>query len=154
FCTSLFPYTQIHQENSAALLLILISFYGVLSWLKTGTGPYLMMTGAALGLSILMRLTAVFDLGAVVAFAVILSLVEARDAKHSYRNIIIAFGKYVIPFLIMAVAIDRIYQFERFGTWTDTYQDRRALQATQGVDRYVFSVWFCWRGIRLLLISP
>jgi hypothetical protein len=157
FCTSLFPYTQIHQENSAALLLILISFYGVLSWLKTGTGPYLMMTGAALGLSILMRLTAVFDLGAVVAFAVILSLVEARDAKHSYRSIIAAFGKYVIPFLIVALAIDRIYQFERFGTWTDTYQDRRDFQQLalhpETSPNWPWINPF-WNGVYLLLLSP
>ena len=160
FCTSLFPYTQIHQENSCALLLILISFYGVLSWLKTGTGPYLMMTGAALGLSILMRLTAVFDLGAVVAFAVLLSLVEARDAKHSYRSVIVAFGKYMIPFLIVAFAIDRIYQFDRFGTWTDTYLDRRSASAISpasrdaaklAVDR---SLNQFWNGVHLLLISP
>jgi hypothetical protein len=152
FCTSLFPYTQIHQENSCALLLILISFYGVLSWLKTGIGPYLMMTGAALGLSILMRLTAVLDLGAVVAFAVILSLAEARDAKHSYRSVIVAFTKYVMPFLIMAVAIDRIYQFDRFGTWTDTYSDRRGLHraALRGPPPGPPDLW---DGVHLLLIS-
>src|SRR5262249_53090151 len=153
----LFPYTQIHQENSCALLLILISFYGVLSWLKTGTGPYLMMTGAALGLSILMRLTAVFDLGAVVAFAVILSFIEARDAKRRYRSIIAAFGKYVIPFLIMAVAIDRIYQFERFGTWTDTYLDRRELQQLalhpETSPNWPWINPF-WNGVYLLLLSP
>ena len=158
FCTSLFPYTQIHQENSCALLLILISFYGVLSWLKTGSGPYLMMTGAALGLSILMRLTAVFDLGAVVAFAVLLSLVEARDAKHSYRSVIVAFGKYMIPFLIVAFAIDRIYQFDRFGTWTDTYLDRRVLQqlALHPERRQIGRGWLnqFWNGVPLLLISP
>ena len=157
FCTSLFPYTQIHQENSSALLLILISFYGVLSWLKTGTGPYLMMTGAALGLSILMRLTAVFDLGAVVAFAVLLSLVEARDAKHSYRSVIAAFGKYVIPFLIVALAIDRIYQFDRFGTWTDTYLDRRELQQLalhpETPPNWPWINPF-WDGVHLMLISP
>jgi hypothetical protein len=160
FCTSLFPYTQIHQENSCALLLILIGFYGVLSWLKTGTGPYLMMTGAALGLSILMRLTAVFDLGAVAAFAVILSLVEARDAKHSYRSVIVAFGKYVIPFLIVALAIDRIYQFDRFGTWTDTYQDRRGLQRSAlhpetPPDWPRINPFWGWQdGVHLLLLSP
>jgi hypothetical protein len=159
FCTSLFPYTQIHQENSSALLLILISFYGVLSWLKTGTGPYLMMTGAALGLSILMRLTAVFDLGAVVAFAVFLSLVEVRDAKskHSYRSVIAAFGKYVIPFLIVALAIDRIYQFDRFGTWTDTYLDRRELQQlTLHPETPPNWPWInpFWDGVYLLLLSP
>jgi 4-amino-4-deoxy-L-arabinose transferase-like glycosyltransferase len=124
FCTSLFPYTQIHQENSCLLLLTLISFYGVLSWRKMGSGPYLMLTGAALGLSILIRLTAVFDLAAVRAFAVLIS----RDAKHTDRNVIAAFGKYVIPFVIIALAVDRIYQFERFGTWTDTYLDRYARQ--------------------------
>jgi hypothetical protein len=152
FCTSLFPYTQVHQENSAALLLILISLYGVLSWLKTGTGPYLMMTGAALGLSILMRLTAVFDLGAVVAFAVLLSFVEACDAKHSYRNVIVAFGMYVIPFLIVALAIDRIYQFDRFGTWMDTYQDRRDLQRL--AVGWPIRPPKLWDGVALLLISP
>src|SRR5262249_35862737 len=112
---------------------------------------------AALGLSILMRLTAVFDLGAVVAFAVILSLVEARDAKHSYRSIIVAFGKYVIPFLIMAVAIDRIYQFERFGTWTDTYLDRRELQhSALHPERPPNWPWITpfREGVYLLLISP
>ena len=159
FCTSLFPYTQIHQENSCALLLILISFYGVLSWLKTGTGPYLMMTGAALGLSILMRLTAVFDLGAVVAFAVLLSLVEGRDAKHSYRSVMVAFGKYVIPFLIMALAIDRIYQFDRFGTWTDTYQAHRvlrrlALQSAKVNTDLLTRIIYFGMAYHLLLLSP
>jgi hypothetical protein len=116
-----------------------------------------MMTGAALGLSILMRLTAVFDLGAVVAFAVILSLVEGRDAKHSSRSVIAAFGKYVIPFLILALAIDRIYQFDRFGTWTDTYLDRRELQQLSlHPETPPNWPWInpLWDGVYLLLFSP
>jgi len=157
FCTSLFHYTQNHQENSCLLLLALISFYGVLSWWKTGTAAYLMMSGAALGLSILIRLTSVFDLAAVSTFAVVLSPVEAGDPKHSYRSVIVAFGKYVMPFVIIALAIDRIYQFERFGTWTDTYQDRKVLQrlALQP-DLPPNWPWITpfWSGVRLLLISP
>ena len=52
--------------------------------------------------------------------------------------------------LIVALAIDRIYQFDRFGTWTDTYQDHFPQLAG---DR---GVWKTppWYGIPLLLISP
>jgi hypothetical protein len=157
FCTSLFPYTQIHQENSCLLLLTLISFYGVLSWWKTDTGSYLMMTGAALGLSILMRLSAVFDLAAATGFAIWLLRVEARDPKPSYRNVIVAFCKYVIPFVILALAIDRIYQFERFGTWTDTYLDRKIhhkLALHPELPPNFPWITPFWDGVHLLLISP
>jgi hypothetical protein len=157
FCTSLFPYTQIHQENSCLLLLILISVYGVLSWSRVGTGSYLMMTGAALGLSILMRLTAVFDLAAVTVLAVLASPVEARDTKHSYRSVIAAFGKYVIPFVIIALAIDRICQFDRFGTWTDTYLNRQALQVLAVYPALPPNwpwIYPFWDGVHLILMSP
>src|SRR5262249_20130129 len=42
FGTSLFPYTQIHQENSYLLLLDLLSLYGVLTWLRTRITSYLL----------------------------------------------------------------------------------------------------------------
>jgi hypothetical protein len=153
FCTSLFPYTQVHQENSCLILLDLISIYGVLSWLRTGASFYLTIVGAALGLSILMRLTSVFDLAAIIAF----TLLVFRDENYRLRGIMVAFGKYVAPFLTIAFVIDRIYQFERFGTWTDTYLNRFAYQVVAlnpGLPQNWPWTYPFWDGIYLILISP
>jgi hypothetical protein len=152
FCTSAFPYTQIHQENSYLLLLDLTSIYGVLSWFKTGAAAYLAMTGAAIGLSILTRLTSVFDLTSVMAF----TLLVYRDEKYNLPGIIVAFSKYVAPFVAIAFAIDRIYQFYRFGTWTDTYADRYAHQVlalNSELPKNWPWIYPFWDGVYLIMIS-
>jgi hypothetical protein len=157
FGTSLFPYTQIHQENSCLVLLDLIGFYGVLSWATTRTGSYLAMTGAALGLSILMRLTSMLDLAAITAFLLLVSPVANGDGKYRTHNLISDFGKYVVPFVALAFAIDRTYQFYRFGTWTDTYVDRFAHQVLAvhpGLPQNWPWVYPFWDGVYLILISP
>ena len=157
FCTSLFPYTQIHQENTSLLLLDLIGFYGVLSWLKSRTGCYLAMTGAALGLSILMRLTSVFDLAAITVFFVLIFFVAPGTMISKLHDFVAAFGKYVVPFVTIAFAVDRIYQFDRFGTWTDTYWDRVAHQVLAVHPEFPQNwpwIYPFWDGVYLILISP
>jgi hypothetical protein len=152
FCTSLFPYTQIHQENTCLLLLDVISLYGILSWVRTETSPYLIMVGAALGLSLLIRLTSIFDCIAITAFALLLS------SAKGYRlpTIISALGKYVAPFLVISLAIDRLYQFERFGTWADTYVERYAQQISavqHGLPHNWPWSYPIWDGVYLILFS-
>ena len=128
FGTSLFPYTQIYQENSSLLLFDLLGMYGVLSWFDTRMNSYLVIAGAALGMSILTRLPSVFDLAAVTAFGLLVAIIGIPDRRSNLRDFCVSFAKCMIPFIIIAVVVDRIYQFDRFGTWTDTYVNRFASQ--------------------------
>lgn len=94
FCTSLFPYTQIHQENSCLLLFDLLALYGVTSWFVTRANSYLMIAGAALGISILTRLPSVFDLAAVTAFELLIGLIGTKDRRGALNEFSVSFGKY------------------------------------------------------------
>ena len=157
FCTSLFAYTQIHQENSCLLLFDLLALYGVTSWLVTRIDSYLMIAGAALGMSILTRLPSVFDLAAVTAFGLLIAIVDTKGRRGALNEFSVSFGKYAVPFVLMAVIADRTYQFLRFGTWTDTYVSRFAHQVLsinpELPPNWPWTYPF-WHGVYLILLSP
>lgn len=153
FCTSLFPYTQIHQENSCLLLFDLVLLYGVMCWIDTQRTRYLLLIGIALSMSILTRLPSVLDLFFLALFGLLVSRERGLRFSYMMRDVL----PYVIPFLIFALVGDRIYQFDRFGTWTDTYVDRYAHQVIS-LQPWLPSNWpWTYRfgqGVYLILASP
>lgn len=120
FCTTHLHYTQNMMENSYILLLTLAGFSYQYEWLRTGSKRALQLGSAALGLNLLTRLTTGLDLMAVGVFMLTVLLFERVRAGELWRRLL-DYCKVAAPIYIFFLLIDRLYQFYRFGSFTNTY---------------------------------
>ena len=113
-------YTQNMMENNYICLLTLAGFAFEYEWLKTGSRRALLIGTGALGLNLLTRLTTGLDLLAG-AFFVLLVLwfegVRGRALWSRCRQ----YAVIAIPVFCFFGFLDRLYQFYRFGSFTNTY---------------------------------
>ncbi len=120
FCTTHLHYTQNMQENNYILLLTLTGFSYQYEWLRSGSVWALLFGSLALGLNLLTRLTSGLDLIAGGFFLLILLWFEPAGNRALGRRFF-EYCKVAAPVYVFFLAIDRIYNFYRFGTWTGTY---------------------------------
>ena len=120
FCTTHLHYTQNMMENSYILLLTLTGFSYQYEWLRTGSKRALQIGSAALGLNLLTRLTTGLDLLAVGVFMLTVLLFERVRAGELWRRLL-DYCKVAAPIYLVFLLIDRLYQFYRFGSFTNTY---------------------------------
>jgi hypothetical protein len=130
-------YAQNMAENNYILLLTITGFALQYKWLTTGNRSALFWGSAALGLNLLTRVTTVMDLFAAGCFILLASLFS-RPGAHSNANgqpeptldaaskqpALITVREYLrgsLPVYAVFLVIDRIYQYIRFGSWTNTY---------------------------------
>jgi len=116
-CTTHLHYTQNMMENNYIMLLTLTGFAFQYEWVRNGEHRALLIGAAALGLNLLTRLTTVLDLVAGGLF-VILLLAQKRG---TLRNRLFIYVRTVLPVYAAFLLIDRIYQYERFGSFLNTY---------------------------------
>src|SRR5580692_10196116 len=120
FCTSHLHYTQNMMENNYIMLLTMTGFSFQYDWLRTGSKRALFLGCAALGLNLLTRLTTGLDL-VMAGFFLLLVLwfeqVRGRDLWDRF----IAYCKIAAPVYAFFLLVDRLYQFYRFGSFTNTY---------------------------------
>src|SRR2546427_1709256 len=119
FCTTHLHYTQNMMENNYIMLLTLTGFAYQYEWLRTGSRRALLIGSAGLGLNLLTRLTAGLDLIAAGVFLLLVLWFEQRGKEFWSR--VGAYLKTALPAYLFFLLLDRVYQFYRFGTWTDTY---------------------------------
>ena len=120
FCTTHLHYTQNMMENNFIFLLTLAGFSFQYEWLRTGRTRTLLAGSAAFGFNLLIRLTTGLDLIAGAMF-LLLTFWFAREEKQQLRKRFVAYAIIALPVYLFFLLIDRVYQFYRFGTWTDTY---------------------------------
>src|SRR5436190_12268256 len=120
FCTTHLHYTQNMMENNYILLLTLAGFSFQNEWLRTGNRRALLIGSVAFGLNLLTRLTTALDIIAGGIFLLLILWFEG-EGKQAYWSRLVAYLKTALPVYIFFLLIDRLYQFYRFGTWTDTY---------------------------------
>jgi hypothetical protein len=132
-------YAQNMTENNYILLLTITGFALQYQWLTTGSRRALFWGSAALGLNLLTRLTTALDILGVVCFLLFASLFARRDAvsadsvpesaqitpamagKPPDRGTFRIYLRTAFPIFAFFLSIDRIYQYIRFGSWTNTY---------------------------------
>jgi hypothetical protein len=119
-CTTHLHYTQNMMENNYILLLTLVGFSFQYEWLRTGSTQALAVGSAALGLNLLTRLTTGLDLMACGAFVLFVLWFEQVLGRVLWRRLL-DYGKVAAPVYAFFVLIDRVYQFYRFGSFTNTY---------------------------------
>jgi len=120
FCTTHLHYTQNMMENNYIMLLTLTGFSFQYEWLRTDRRLALFIGSCALGLNLLTRLTTGLDLIAAGIF-VLLALWLEGARGHGLWQRLIAYGKVAAPVYLFFLALDRAYQFYRFGSFTNTY---------------------------------
>jgi len=119
FCTTHLHYSQNMMENNYIMLLTLVGFSFQFEWLCTGNRRSLLIGSAALGLNLLTRLTTAVDLLAAAVFLSLFLLFHQRGA--SSRTRLLTYIKIAIPVYAIFGLVDRLYQYHRFGSFTNTY---------------------------------
>jgi hypothetical protein len=146
-------YAQNMTENNYILLLTLTGFALQYKWLLTGSRRALFWGSTALGLSLLTRLTTALDILGASCF-VLLALLFTRtetsqhpdissdipsESKHTSPvtaanpdpHAIRTYLSTALPIYAVFFLLDRIYQYIRFGSWTNTYVDVFAREQRQ-----------------------
>src|SRR6266478_1045230 len=120
FCTTHLHYTQNMMENNYIMLLTLVGFSFQFQWLSTGSRRALLIGSVALGLNLLTRLTTGLDLLASGVFLLLALWFEGVRGRGLWQRLL-AYSKVVALVYIVFLALDRAYQFYRFGSFTNTY---------------------------------
>ena len=126
FCTTHLHYTQNMQENNYIMLLTLVGFSFQYEWLRTGRRRALIIGSAALGLNLLTRLTTGLDLIAGGIFLLAVLCFEGR--RRELWTLFVDYSKIAAPVYVFFLVVDRLYQFYRFGSFTNTYVSRFAIE--------------------------
>ena len=130
-------YAQNMAENNYILLLTITGFALQYKWLTTGDRRALFWGSAALGLNLLTRVTTAMDLFGAGCF-ILLAVLFSRRSAYAHVNrlpepaldavskqpILLTVREYLrgsLPVYAVFLVIDRIYQYIRFGSWTNTY---------------------------------
>ena len=130
FCTTHLHYTQNMMENNYIMLLTLTGFSFQYEWLRTDSRRALFIGSSALGLNLLTRLTTGLDLIAAGVFVLLVLWLEGTRGPALWRRVV-AYCKIAAPVYIFFLLIDRVYQFYRFGSFTNTYVSLFALEYRQ-----------------------
>src|SRR5258707_687241 len=120
FCTTHLHYTQNMMENNYIMLLTLTGFSFQYEWLRTGNKGALFWGSAALGLNLWTRLTTGLDLIAGGVFILLALWFEHVRGRELWQRLL-DYCKIAAPVYAFFVLLDRIYQFYRFGSFTNTY---------------------------------
>jgi hypothetical protein len=120
FCTTHLHYTQNMMENNYIMLLTLTGFSFQYEWLRTGNTRALFIGSSALGLNLLTRLTTGLDLIAAGVLLLAIFWFEQVRGRELWRRLL-AYCKIAGPVYALFLLIDRLYQFYRFGSFTNTY---------------------------------
>lgn len=144
FATTHLHYAQNMTENNYILLLTLTGFALQYKWLTTGDRQALFWGSMALGLNLLTRITTALDIAAAGCFVLFALLFARRDGYFTVRggsskeSGVPGVGGAARTYLMTALPVygfffvlDRVYQFVRFGSWTNTYVDVFAREQRQ-----------------------
>jgi hypothetical protein len=120
FCTTHLHYTQNMQENNYIMLLTLTGFSFQFEWLRTTRLRALFLGSAALGLNLLTRLTTGIDLIAAGIFLLAMLWLEQVRGRALWTRVV-TYCKVAVPVYAVFAMIERLYNFYRFGSLTQTY---------------------------------
>jgi hypothetical protein len=146
-------YAQNMAENNYIFLLTITGFALQYKWLTTGDRRALFWGSMALGLNLLTRLTTALDIVGAGCFVLLASVFARRDGYFTARGAFESSGREsgdkesgeklpdrgavqtylltALPIYGVFLVIDRVYQYVRFGSWTNTYVDVFAREQRQ-----------------------
>jgi hypothetical protein len=120
FGTTFLHYTQNMMENNLILLLTLTGFCFQYEWLRTARWTPLLIGSLALGANLTIRLTTSLDAMTVTLFIGLVLWTEgARGSTLGHK--LWMYTRGAAPCYAAGLLIDRVYQYERFGSFWNTY---------------------------------
>ncbi len=120
FGTTFLHYTQNMMENNLILLLTLTGLSFQYEWLLNGRWQSLFVGSLALGANLAIRLTTALDMIAAAIFIVlILWLYGARGQALTAK--LWTYARVAIPCYAVGLLVDRLYQYQRFGSFWNSY---------------------------------
>jgi hypothetical protein len=128
--TTYLHYTQNMMENNYIFLLTLTGFSFELEWLQTGSRRALFVGAGAFGLNLLTRLTTGLDFLAGVMFVWLVLWFDGSRGRALW-NRLHTYCFIAVPVFCFFGLLDRLYQFYRFGSFTNTYIGVVAREALQ-----------------------
>jgi hypothetical protein len=130
FSTTHLHYTQNMMENNYIFLLTLVGFSYQYKWLRSADRGALLIGSCAFGLNLLTRLTTGMDLLAGALFLVLILWFEGVRGQLLWRRCR-TYLATALPVYIVFGAIDRLYQYYRFGSFFNTYVSVVAREARE-----------------------
>jgi len=113
-------YTQNMMENNYICLLTLIGISFEYEWLRTESRRALVIGNGAFGLNLLTRLTTGLDLLAGALFVLLVLWLEGVRGRALWSRCR-EYAVIAVPVFCFFGFLDRLYQFYRFGSFTNTY---------------------------------
>jgi hypothetical protein len=113
-------YTQNMMENNYIFLLTATGFCFEYEWFRSGSCRALVIGTGAFGLNLLTRLTTGLDLLAGSAFVLLVLWFDKTPAAQFWMRCR-TYAATAIPVFCFFGLLDRLYQFYRFGSFTNTY---------------------------------
>jgi hypothetical protein len=107
--TTCLSYVQVAQENELLLVLALAALVAIRRWESTGAVKWAAFAGAAAGFAILVRLPSLLEAAGFGIFAL--------ASGGNWKKFLAGW----MPPILIALAVDRWYQWLRFGEWWSTY---------------------------------
>ena len=130
FGTTFLHYTQNMMENNSILLLTLTGLSFQYEWLLNGRWQSLLVGSLALGANLTIRLTTALDIIAAAIFIVlILWMYGARGRVLAAK--LWRYARITVPCYAAGLLIDRLYQYQRFGSFWNSYMSVFAAEQHQ-----------------------
>jgi hypothetical protein len=126
-------YAQNMTENNYIFLLTISGFALQYRWLVSGDRRWLLWGSVALGLNLLTRITTAIDIVGAGSFLVLVLVFARKDAAFTregsrigaerlpFKDTAVIYLRTALPVYAIFFLLDRVYQYLRFGSWTDTY---------------------------------
>ncbi len=119
-------YSQNMTENNYILLLTMTGLLLQYRWLVLGNRRSLLWGSAALGLNLLTRITTALDLAGAACFVGLAAMfarykVEPHMNPEPISSRMRVYLRTALPLYASFFLLDRVYQYIRFGSWTNTY---------------------------------
>jgi len=127
FGTTFLHYTQNMMENNLILLLTLTGLCFQYEWLRTGRWQPLVIGSMALGANLTIRLTTVLDIIAAALFTVLLLWMEDSRGSALIARLR-SYARVAMPCYGAGLLVDRLYQYQRFGSFWNSYISVFALE--------------------------
>jgi hypothetical protein len=127
FGTTFLHYSQNMMENNLILLLTLTGLCFQYEWLRSGRWAPLLIGSIALGANLMIRLTTAFDVLAAALFAALTLWIEKIHGRDLIGRLSM-YARGAAPCYAAGLLVDRVYQYARFGSFSNTYMSLFAME--------------------------
>lgn len=114
--TSVLFYSSFHQQNNQILLFVLLGYQAALAYVKSGKKQLATLSGIAIGIAFLIRITSVIHAASILLFMVgCVTQKQKLQVSQGARTILL----WLMGFIPL-VFFERILTYIRYGSWMAT----------------------------------